>query len=171
MPQINLSIIPAPQFVPQNPKVNGCWAAVSASALGWSQNVSLSMAAAASQLGPYFAGLLQNDQALPANKIAEWAAAAKLTALPPTNITVSIIQSVLSAGKPLIIFKGTNQPNLGHAVVVYKLVGDGSINTNITFVDPAIGGNVSQTLAAFGPQFEQLVPPPGQQIFAQMFRP
>lgn len=170
MPNINVSVRPEPPIVAQE-KTRFCWAAVTACILSWRTGITIPDSEAARQLGPQFQTIYESNQPLLMAEVGNWARVAALKQMPPTNITVGIVNSVLSKNKPLIIGKA-NADGMGHLVVAYSLSGNEDPNrTNIEFVEPDGGGSKSSsTFLTLAAQFESLAPV-GNIVYAQLFEP
>src|SRR5690348_3612069 len=110
------TVKPLPPIVGQQ-KRESCWAAVTACIFAWRTGIATSDSDAAQQLGGQFKTIYDSDQPLLMAEVKNWAKAAAFDQLPPTNITVELIRSVLAKNKPLIVGKA-NANGMGHLVVL-----------------------------------------------------
>jgi len=153
---LSFEVSPAPAAIAQ-PSPNTCWAAAGAILLSWLHRTSLTVTAAADQLGGGWRSMLDADHPLSVAEVVSYSGALGLVAEPPMDYLPRGILRLLQQHGPLLVIgdNAIDGDHLVHARIVTGLRGDGtSDGTTVRYLDPADGGTHDETFTEFLSQID-----------------
>lgn len=134
------------------PSPNTCWAAAGAMLTSWLHRTSLTVTAAADQLGGGWRAKLDADYPLSSAEVVSYTGALGLVAEPPMDYLPRGILRLLQQHGPLLVIgdDAIDGDHLVHAHIVVGLRGDGSSDgTTVRYADPVDGGTHEESFTTF----------------------
>src|SRR5262249_22619464 len=144
-------------------KSNACWATVATMLLNWKQGKNLSVPDTMSSVGAKYLQLFNDNSGLSSSEKPAFIAAIAMQAEAPANYTVQQYIDWVNGFGPLWVTVDSNSATgkfSPHARILTKITGTGTadgVGTNMTFVDPATGSEMTQSFLDFNSAFEQMV--------------
>ncbi len=146
-----------PGILPELTQPTGmtCWAAVMTMMMSWKKNQSFPIRTALSMIGPSYVQRFDAGQGLTAQIAPQLYADAGLESIISFNPTIEGWEGLLRQYGPLYVDIGFSGTGNTHAIIVKAIQGGGDAdNTNITYVDPAIGRTVTVLFRTFLRNYE-----------------
>ncbi|HEY2372950.1 MAG TPA: papain-like cysteine protease family protein [Gaiellaceae bacterium] len=148
---------------PIRQKVNDCWAVTAAMMVGWkTNNAAISVADVVERAGQHYLALYQAKQTLTGADQDDFLLRLKMVGEPPRSYTLDEYIGFVNTYGPIWITtdSGSRDDDFSpHARVLIRISGTGTpdgVGTDLTFIDPTTGTEVTQPFLEFIKGFEDM---------------
>lgn len=144
-------------------KIKGCWATVATMLMSWKQGKALTVTEAMGSVGAKYLQIYNDDIGLSSSEKPAFISAINMQGEPPANYTLQQYIDWVNTYGPLWVTTDSASASgkfSPHARILTKITGTGTpdgIGTNMTFINPTTGSEVTQSFLDFIKAFEQMV--------------